>query len=103
MSALVAVIGAGVVSYLLRVSMLVVAERYGLPAVVERAARLAVPAAFAALAAASLASHTSWRPEDLAPVVAVGVGVAAARRTGSASMAIAAGMPTSWLLAALLG
>ena len=55
MSAWIVVVVAGAGTYLLRISMLVVAARSGVPAVIERAARFAVPIAFAALAATSLA------------------------------------------------
>ena len=55
MSAWIVVALAGAGSYLFRISMLVVAAHAGVPAVIERSARFAVPIAFAALAATSLA------------------------------------------------
>ena len=98
------VIAAGAVSYLLRVSMLVLASRMGIPPVLERAARFAVPTAFAALAASSIADHIVADPELVAsavPVIAVAVGVVAVRRTGSPHAALLAGMPALWALSAL--
>jgi branched-subunit amino acid transport protein len=104
MSAWVVVALAGVGSYLFRISMLVVAARSGIPAGIERAARFAVPVAFAALAATSLtglAAHTG--AAALPALFAVATGVVVARRTGSSRAATAAGMPTLWLLTAVGG
>ncbi|HEX6420136.1 MAG TPA: AzlD domain-containing protein [Acidimicrobiales bacterium] len=95
----VAAVGAG--SYLFRVSMLVLAARGGLPPVLERAARVAVPVSFAALAAAALGEHVTAPASGAAPLVAVAVAVAAVRRTGSPHAALVAGMPTLWLISAL--
>lgn len=99
--AVVAAVGAG--SYLFRVSMLVLAARRGLPPVLDRAARVAVPVSFAALAAAALGEHagTGTTGSGAAPLVAVAVAVAAVRRTGSPHAALVAGMPTLWLFSAL--
>ena len=102
MNALIAIIGAGAVSYLLRVSMLVLAARLGLPAVVESAARFAVPVAFAALATTALLPHLAIEAGTIAPAVAIGVALVAVRRTGSASAALLAGMPALWILSAVL-
>lgn len=97
------IVAAGLGSYLLRISMLVVAERFGLPPVLERIARLAVPTAFAALAVSSLASRAAWNLAFLPPVLAVAVGVVAVKRTGSPHAAILAGMPTLWAVSLLVG
>jgi len=93
---------AGIGSYLLRVSMLIVAARSGTPPLVERAARVAVPAAFSALAAASLASSVTADASAIPALGAVAVAVAAARKTGSPPMALLMGMPTVWILSALV-
>ena len=96
----VAIAGAG--SYLFRISMLVVAARSGVPAVIERAARFAVAIAFGVLAATSLAGLVARTgAAAVAPILAVAVGVVVARRTGSSRAAIFAGMPTLWVLVAL--
>ena len=102
MNAWAAVLLAGVGSYLLRVSMLVLAARRGLPPIVERSARVAVPVAFAALATTALAAEVGADTESLAPVAAVAVGGVAVHRTGSVHAALLAGMPTMWLLSAVL-
>ncbi len=94
---------AGAVSYLLRISMLVFAARANVPAVVERAAAFAVPVAFAGLAAGALASHAAAAGTGAVPALAgVAVGIAAVRRTGAPHAAILAGMPTMWVLSALM-
>jgi len=100
MSAFVVVIVAGVMSYLFRVSMLIVAARRPLPAMIDRAGRFAVPTAFAALAAASLATGVPGAPA-IAPIVAVGAGAFAVRHTGSPHAAVLAGMPVLWILTAV--
>ena len=97
---LLIVIVVGAVSYLFRVSMLVVASRTTIPPVIERAARFAVPTAFAALAATALARQVTGDAGSLAPVVAVITAVIAVRRTGSAQAALLTGMPTLWLVSA---
>jgi len=96
------VIAAGAGSYLFRISMLVLAARVGLPTVLERAARFAVPTAFAALAATSLIGTVSTDLASVAPLAAVVVAALAVRHTGSPHAALLAGMPTLWVLSALL-
>ncbi|MFL6206398.1 MAG: AzlD domain-containing protein [Acidimicrobiales bacterium] len=98
--AVIAVAGAG--SFLLRISMLVLAARRGVPTIVERAAGFAVPVAFAGLAAGALASYTVRTGSSALPaLVGVAAGLAAVRRTGSAPAAILVGMPTIWVLSAV--
>jgi branched-subunit amino acid transport protein len=101
MNAYVVVIAAGLVSYLCRVSMLVLSARRALPPAFERAARFAVPTAFAALAAASVASSVS-DGEALAPILAVVAAAVTVRRTGTPHTALLAGMPVLWLASAVL-
>ena len=100
MSAFVVVIVAGLVSYLFRVSMLVFAARRSLPPILDRAGRFAVPTAFAALAAASLATGVADAPA-IAPIAAVVAGAFAVRRSGSPHAAVLAGMPVLWLITAV--
>ena len=102
MSAWVVVAAVGAGSYLFRVSMLVLASRVGLPPVIERAARHAVPVSFAALAASALTEHLAAAGAAPAPVIAVAAAIVAVRRTGSPHAALAAGLPTLWILAAVL-
>ena len=102
MSAWIVVAAVGAGSFLFRISMLVVAARIGLPPVVERAAGHAVPVSFAALATGALAEDLAAPGTTLAPVAALVVAVVAVRRTGSPHTALVAGMPTLWLLSAVL-
>ena len=103
MSAWVVIALAGAGSYLFRISMLVVAARARVPAVVERAAGFAVPVAFAALAAGALASQVDAAGASATPaLIAMAVGLVAARRTGSSHTAILVGMPTLWIVSALV-
>jgi branched-subunit amino acid transport protein len=98
------VVAVGVGSWLFRVSMLLVAARRGLPPVVERAARHAVPVSFAALATAAVADRVASAGSTAAvPLVAVLAAVIAVRRTGSPHAALLVGMPTAWMVAAIMG
>jgi branched-subunit amino acid transport protein len=90
-------------TYALRVSMVALAARRGVPRIVERAARNAVPPVFAALAVSGLVRNLSFDAAGVAPCVAVLVGVVAAHRTGSPSAALFVGMPTMWVLSTLIG
>ena len=104
MSAWMVVALAGAGTYLLRISMLVASARGGVPTVIERAARFAVPIAFGALAATSLTGLVAdTGAAALPPLLAVASGVVVAHRTGSSRAAIFVGMPTLWLLTALGG
>jgi branched-subunit amino acid transport protein len=96
------VVAAGACSYLLRVSMLVLASRGGIPPLVERASRVAVPAAFAALAATAIHHELSLDPAAIPPAAALVVGAAAARLTRRPHAALMTGMPVLWLLTAAL-
>jgi len=97
------VAAAGVGTYLLRISMIALAARTELPPVLGRATRFAVPAAFAALAAAGLAGQITANAASLAPVGAVAAAVLAVRCTGSTHAALVVGMPTLWMLSAVTG
>ena len=104
MSPWLVVVLAGVGTYLLRISMLVVAAHAGVPPLIERAPRFAVPIAFGALAATSLTGLVATTgAAAVPPVLAVAVGVVVASRTGSSRAAIFVGMPTLWLLTAVGG
>ena len=104
MSAYVAVVAVGIGSYLLRVSMLVLTARTGaVPAVIERAARYAIPVSFAALATDAFAPSIALARNAIAPAAAVIVATIAVHRTRSAHAAIIAGLPTLWIVTALIG
>lgn len=104
MNAWLVVLAAGLGSYLFRLSMIVAVDRVGMPALLDRAAPLVAPASFAALAmsgvAAALIDAGAGRAAPA--VVAVAVAVLAVLRTGSSSAAVLAGMPTLWLMTALI-
>lgn len=98
------ILAAGLGSYVFRISMLVLVDRIGTPTWLEQASAFVVPVAFAALATGGIVASTSGVgvAQALPPLAAVAAAVAAVRRTGSAEAAILAGMPTLWLLTALL-
>lgn len=102
MTPFLVVAAVGIGSYLFRVSMLVLAARNGLPPIVERAAAYAVPVSFAALATVAVAPRIGSHPAALAPLTSVAVAVVAVRRTGSPHAALLAGMPTLWVMSAVL-
>jgi branched-subunit amino acid transport protein len=104
MSAWLVVLAVGVGSYLFRISMVALLDRLGSSALFERASGLVVPSAFAALAAGGVTAAClgAGAPGAVAPVAAVTAAVVAVRRSGSPHAAIAVGMPTLWILNALL-
>ncbi|HEX5615112.1 MAG TPA: hypothetical protein VFZ83_08145 [Acidimicrobiia bacterium] len=102
MSVYLAVIAVGFGSYLLRISMLVLAARLGaVPPLIERAARYAISVSFAALATTAFASHLALARTAIAPAVALAVGIVAVQRTRSPHAAIIAGLPALWIVTAL--
>jgi len=104
MNAWLVIVAAGLGSYLFRISMVVLADRVTMPEQLERASTFVAPAAFAALAAGGFAANTAgvdvarWT----APLAAVVVAVIAVRRTGRPYAALLAGMPTLWVLSAVV-
>jgi branched-subunit amino acid transport protein len=104
MNAGIVILAAGVGTYLLRLSMIATADRIRMPARLDNATVLVAPSAFAALAATSIAgiSLSAGMIGALAPLTAVAVAVLAVLRTGSRYAAVLAGMPTLWLMTALL-
>ena len=106
MSTWLVVIVAGLGSYLFRASMVMLIGRGGVPTALERVSVLVAPAVFAAMAAggvvaACVEADAAGVAGVLPPLVAVAAAVAAVRRTGSPQAAIAAGMPTLWILSAV--
>ncbi len=103
MNAWMVVLVAGLGSYLLRMSMIGVADRIRLPARLDDSTALVAPAAFTALAVTSIAGTMigAGMPQALAPLAAAAVAVLAVMRTGSGYAAVLAGMPTLWALTAL--
>jgi branched-subunit amino acid transport protein len=104
MNAWLAILVAGLGSYLFRISVVAMADRIAMPASMERATELIAPGSFAALAATGVVTTcVGIAPvEALPPLAAVAVAVAAVVRTGSSYAAVLAGMPTLWLATAVL-
>lgn len=103
MTAVLVVLAVGAGSYLFRISMVLLLDRTD-RRWIERATAFVVPAAFAALATGGIlaaAGHGS-AASAVPPLAAVAVAAAAVRLTGTPAVAIAAGMPTLWLLTAVL-
>lgn len=98
------IVAVGLGSYLFRLSMIILTGRITMPPYLERASGLVVPAAFAALAAAGVAAACSGLgiTGAVAPLTAVAAAVIAVLRTGSPQAAILVGMPTLWVVTALL-
>jgi branched-subunit amino acid transport protein len=103
MNAWLVVVTVGLGSFLFRLSMVALVDRAGSSDRFERAATFVVPSAFAALATSGIVAGLSGHGAgSIAPLAAVGVAVVAVRRTGSPHAAMVAGMPTLWVLHALL-
>jgi len=75
-----------------------------MPAYLQRASEFVAPAAFAAMAAAGVATICLGLgiSRATAPLVAVAVAIIAVLRTRSPQAAILAGMPALWVATALL-
>ena len=104
MNAWIVILAAGSGSYLFRLSMIILTSRITTPPYLERASRLVAPAAFAALAAAGVATACIGlgATQAAAPLAAVAAAVIAVLRTGSSYAAILVGMPTLWITTSLL-
>ena len=104
MNAWIVIAAAGLGSYLFRISMIILTGRITTPAYLERASAFVAPAAFAALAAAGIATACMdhGAPQAAAPLVAAAVAAIAVLRTGSSYAAILAGMPALWIMTVLL-
>ena len=93
MNAWTVILAAGLGSFLFRLSMIVLFGRITMPAYLQRAPELVAPAAFAAMAAAGVATACLGLgiARAAAPLVAVSVAIIAVLRTGSPQAAILAG------------
>jgi branched chain amino acid efflux pump len=100
------ILAAGLGSYVLRMSM-ITSDRFQLPAQFEGAASLVAPSAFAALAMTTLAGLALDSMQDggvrgaLPLAATLAVASFAVLRTSKPYLAVLAGMPTFWLVAAL--
>jgi branched-subunit amino acid transport protein len=104
MNAWLVVLAVGLGSYLFRLSVVLVADRFEMPASLQQATGLIAPGAFAAIAAAGIATACLGvgRVEAIPPLVAAAVAVMAVALTGRPYAAVLAGMPTLWLATALV-
>jgi branched-subunit amino acid transport protein len=103
MNALLAVIAAGVASYALRYSSILVLTRWRLPPRAERALGYAAPAAVGALLATTLrAQLPALDPAQAgARVLAIGLAAIVVARTKSPSIAMLVALPAVWISAAI--
>ena len=95
MNVWLAVIGAGVVTFVLRFSLVALFARVAVPPTVEHLLRLAAPASVAALTAMALAGAEApgaGAAAALVPWLALAIAVAVAYRTKSVAITVAAGL-----------
>jgi branched chain amino acid efflux pump len=101
------ILAAGLGSYVLRMSM-ITSDRFRLPTQLEGAASLVAPAAFAALATTTLAGlaldsiRAAGLREALPLAATLAVASFAVVRTSKPYLAVLTGMPTFWLVSALI-
>ncbi len=102
MTVLVAIILAGIGTYLLRASLVLAPERFAVGDRLAGTLPLVAPAVLAAVIASSL-FVADGRPTAPSPldVVVVGAALVTVRRTGSLGLALVVGLPLYWLGAAL--
>lgn len=94
---------AGMITYLLRSSMLVFGDRLTSSTVAESAIGLVSPAVLTAIIASTiLLDHNEIARPDLAGVLSVAGAVVAVRRTSNVSMALAVGLPIYWVVTATM-
>ena len=107
MNAWIVVLIVGLGSYLMRLSM-IGTDRVRLPARFDAPAALVGPSAFSTLAVTGVASAVATTVADagltsaLAPVAATAVAVVAVLRTGKGYLASLAGLPTYWIVRAVI-
>ncbi|HZB48497.1 MAG TPA: AzlD domain-containing protein [Mycobacteriales bacterium] len=100
MSVWIAIVLAGLGSYLLRMLPVALLGRFPTPAWLDRAGVLVAPVAFAALAATAVAGGAGMDTNVLARVVAVTVAAGVAHRTRSTAATLAVGMAALWIASA---
>jgi branched-subunit amino acid transport protein len=89
---------AGVITYLLRCSMVLFGNRLASSTVAESTIRLITPAVLTAIvASALLLQHGEIARPDLPGMLAVAAAVVAVRRTSNVGLALAVGLPTYWV------
>lgn len=101
MSAWLAVLAAGAVSYLIRVVPVAALSTRTPPKWLDLVGGLAAPVAFAALLAATVAGSATHGAGELVPrVLAIVVAAGVAHRTRSTTWTVASGMAALWICSA---
>ena len=103
MSAWVAVVLAGLGTFLFRVGVAAVVDRVALPSWFERASSNIMPACFAGLASVALLGHASRGPADAVPLAAGAVVTVAVARSRPAHLAMFCGLGVVWAADVALG
>lgn len=94
---------AGMITYLLRCSIVVFGDRFTSSTVAESAIGLVSPAVLTAIIASTLLlDHNEIAWPDLAGVLSVAGAVVAVRRTSNVSMGLAVGLPIYWVVTAAM-
>jgi len=98
MSAWIAVLGAGVVSFLIRILPVAALSNRPPPAWLDRVGALAAPVAFAALVGSAVAASAAGGRGELVPrLVAITVAAAVALKTRSTPWTVLSGLAVLWL------
>lgn len=92
---------AGMITFVLRSSMVLFGDRLNSSAIVESAIGLVSPAVLAAIIASALLLDRGHVVQpDIAGILAVAGAVVAVRRTSNVSLALAVGLPIYWCCSA---
>jgi len=96
----IAVIIAGVATYLSRASFILLGDRIRLPATIESALRFAAPAAFAAISVPIVLGGDGFTDfsDDIARIIAASLACAVVWKIRSIPLSLVTGMTALWLL-----
>jgi branched-subunit amino acid transport protein len=98
MTTWVVVLAAGVATYAVRISMVVVLQERPVPGWLEPVLALAGPAVLAAIVGAAVAApNGTVDPPPAATVIALGAAAFVVRRTDKPALALAVGLPIAWV------
>ena len=100
MSLFLTILGAGVITYVTRASLIIAGDRVTLPDQVERALKYVAPAAFAAIGAPALLGGDQFAAfgDDMPRIIAVLLAGVVIARTRSVPLSLFAGMSALWLI-----
>jgi branched chain amino acid efflux pump len=104
MNAWLVVLAVGLGSYLFRAGVVLIADLVVTPAPLQEATELVAPVAFAALAADGVARACLGVAitDAMPPLVAVAAAAIAVARSGRSGVAVIVGLPTLWLVNAVV-